>query len=102
MLTAEQIKRARAVLPTCKTLTDAEDALGGGILDDQTHRRDWKAAAESWALFDGFAGRPEAWNDKDHPLFAVDYARAYKIGKLLAADAEREAAMIERAKAKTK
>lgn len=62
--------RARKILENCATLGQAEAKLG----------RSGLTKAESWGLFDGFSGRPEATGgvlvgDLD------EYAKAFDLGK---------------------
>ena len=79
MISKQLLDKAAAVLPKCKTLNDAERQLGGEW-DESKMKRDDKAAAITWGLFDSWVGRPfgKACNGYD-----VLYNEAYDVGRKL-------------------
>ena len=83
-LNAKLLKQAAEVLPTCRTLTEAEVALGGEWLSTE-QGRDKQEAAIVWGLYDGFVGRPVP--DKDTYIFGksldATYRQAVEAGRRL-------------------
>jgi hypothetical protein len=49
------LDKAKQCLKNCKTLSDAEEQLGGAWFSG---KRDIRSAAITWGLFDGYKHRP--------------------------------------------
>ena len=81
MISKQLLDKASAVLPKCKMLSDAERHLGGEWHEHEM-KRDYKAAAVSWGLFEGWHGRPmtDDFIDIKHTSL---YKEAHEIGRKL-------------------
>lgn len=87
MLSKTLIERARAILPGCRTLTEAEVELGGGMCNADDQQRDWYATCRVWGLHDGFQDRPAIWNDGidgKRATYRAAYHEAYAASQRLA------------------
>lgn len=70
-----------AVLPKCKTLSDAERQLGG---DWDGEYRDCKVAVVTWGLWDGWKGRPKPEQLALGKEPFSTYAEAWEAGRRIA------------------
>ena len=70
------LKKAKELLPTCKSLSDAEACFGGVF--NAMSGRDYQKAAVTWGLFDGFNARPRV--DFIKPEYNAIYFEAWDVG----------------------
>ena len=94
MLDPDLREKAAAVLPKCRTLFDAEHALGGGHQPDPAKNRDWRRAMQTWGIYEGYKGYPLSPETlpKEAATFKMYYMDGWYIGRRLAMDAQERAA----------